>query len=187
MAISASESPPIRIDATPPESPREPFGQQIPVVIGSGRRDRIADLSPPVLDGGFVAGALDQQSLVARDHRAAGAPQDAGTGIPQGKPLVLGDDGGTGQHRGVFQRRPAPVAEMRRLGGDKAESAADLVRSQRSERLAFHRLGDDRQRAAHADGNFQQPQQRLVAVEPAVVEQDQRFFVGAEQGFPDRS
>ena len=163
--------------------PRKPFGQQIAVVVGAGGGDGVADLVPPVLDRGFFSGAFDEQRLAAGDHRTPGAPEEAGAGVPQGEPLVLGNDRTPRQDRGILQGSAAAVAEMGGLGGDETKPAPDLVRRQRPKRFAFNRLGHDRQRAAHPNGGFQQPQQWLVTIELPVMEKNQRFVVGAEQGF----
>ena len=60
----------------------------------------------------------------------------------------LGHDRATGQRGHVLKHRFATIAEARRLHGDAAEHAANLVHDERGERFAFDFFRDDQNRSA---------------------------------------
>jgi hypothetical protein len=105
------------------------------------------DLRAQLLDAPFdrllVTGTLDDGGVVLVDGHTLGAAEVLQLDAFQLDAGLFHNRLAAGQNADVLEHRLAAIAEARGLHGAGVQCAAQLVHHQRSQRLAFHLLGDD--------------------------------------------
>src|SRR5205814_9136149 len=106
------------------------------------------ELLDPSLDCLGITGAVDDRRRVLVDDDATCATELRDLRVLELEAELLGDHLCAGEDCDVLEHPLATVTEARRLDGDGAEGAAELVDDDRRERLALDVLGNDEQRLA---------------------------------------
>src|SRR6266704_606444 len=154
----------------------QPLLQLLPVPVGVGVLDLVADLPDPVLDLRLVAGRVHDRGVVLGDDDTAGAAQALQPDRLQLHAELVGDHGAAGQRRDVGQHGLAAVTEARRLHAHHVEQAADLVHHEGGQRLALDVLRDHQQRPLALDDLLEQRQEVGHRGDLALVDQDVRVL-----------
>src|SRR5690606_6588895 len=147
--------------------------QLLAVVVRGGLLDLGLDLLDAGLDGGGVAGAVDDGGVLLGALHLLGAAQVLDGGLIQLQADFLGDHGAAGQDGHVLQHRLAAVAEARGLDGDDLDDAADGVDHQGRQGFALDFLGHDQQRLAGLGHALEDRQQVTHVGDLLVVQQDE--------------
>ena len=150
----------------------QPFAELLLVVLALGLLHLGADLLDPLLDVGFLAGAVDDRRVFLLDAHRLGLAELVERDVLQLEAQVLADELAAGQDGDVAEHGLAAVAEARGLDGADLQNAAQLVDDQGRQRLALHILGDDQQRLAGLRDLLQQRQHVADVGELLLVDQD---------------
>ena len=129
----------------PSDQPGQPLLQLLPVPIGVGLLDLLADLLAARVDGLAIATAAHHRGVVLGDGHPVGRAEMAGGDPVQADADLLADHGGPGEGRQVLEHRLAAVAEAGGLDGHRGEGAAHAVDHQGGQRLRGDVLGHDEQ------------------------------------------
>src|SRR5664280_1281109 len=146
------------------------------VVVRVGLVDLGADLVDPARNLVSFATTLDDGRVVLGDHDLARTPKLVELGGVELESDLLGDDLATGEDGDVAEHGLATVTEARRLDGDDAQGATDVVQHQRRESLALDVLSHDQDGFASLAHLVQQRDEVLDAADLGVDDQDVRVL-----------
>src|SRR5664280_2827348 len=146
------------------------------VVVRVGLVDLGADLVDPARNLVSFATTLDDGRVVLGDNDLARSPELVELGGVELESDLLGDDLATGEDGDVAEHGLATVTEARRLDGDDAQGATDVVHHQGREGLALDVLGDDEDGLAGLAYLVQQRDEVLDAADLGVDDQDVRVL-----------
>ena len=118
------------------------------VEVGLGVLHLALDLSNAGVDGGLVAGTVDDGGVVLRDLDRLGAAEVVDRGVGELGAQVAHDGRGSGEGSDVLKHALATVAVARGLDGGDVQRAAQLVEDEGGQSLAVDVLSDDHERLA---------------------------------------
>ena len=155
---------------------REALLELLTVVVRRALVDRDTDLIDPALDVVGFTGTIDDDRVVLVDDDTLRRAQVAGDRVLELEADFLGNHLAAGQDRNVLEHGLAAIAEARRLDRGNLERTAELVHDERRERLTFHVLGHDQERAARLSNLLEDRQHVLHRADLLVVNEDHRIL-----------
>src|SRR5690606_13865968 len=150
--------------------------QLLAVVVRGGLLDLRLDLLDARLDGGGVAGAVDDGGVLLGDLHLLGTAEVIDGGLVELQADFLADHGGAGQDGHVLEHRLSTVAADSGLGDHVLDDADNEVDDHGGKGFEPDVLGDDHQRLAGLDPAIEDGQLVAHVGYLLVVQQDVRVI-----------
>ena len=151
------------------------------LIVGFGEFGLRLDEGDAILDGGSVAGSLDDGGFVFGGDDLGGGAENFEADFFELHALVAGDNGGIGEDGDVFHDFFAAITEGRGFEDESIEHAFELVEDEDREGFAFDFFGDDDEIfAAGLSALLEERQEFVGAGDFLVGDEDERLL---EDGF----